>query len=116
MPVSEYNPLIEFVINTTPGVDLNNATSIIVHIIIGNSVVLKFKKGNPSGYDGDVDINGLSPNKCSVVATPSQAEAIKVGDLKAEIEIRIPFPGYPSGRKIKAVASLQKITFATTIK
>lgn len=113
--VSEFNPLIEFVFNTNPVLDLNNADSIIVHVLIDSKVVLKFKKGAGSGYDGDITINPSSSNKCTAVATPEQGEKIKCGQLLAEIEVITDFPGYPDKRKIKAAAALHRVTFATTI-
>jgi aerobic-type carbon monoxide dehydrogenase small subunit (CoxS/CutS family) len=113
--VSEYNPLIEFIINTDPLIDLNNSDSIIVHVLIDSKVVLKFKKGGGAGYDGDISINPSASNKCSVVATLVQGEKIKCGQMLAEIQVITDFPGYDNKRKIKAAAVLQRITFATTI-
>lgn len=62
-----------------------SVTSLKMHIAIGRRVLLKFKKGGGTGFDGDITVDENLKNRASVLITEDMSNRLVEGSLMAEV-------------------------------
>lgn len=79
------NITITFATNIVADLTDASVTELKLHVAVGRRVLLKFKRGAGTGFDGDITVDDNLKNRASVLITEAMSNRLVEGKLMAEV-------------------------------